>query len=202
MIVYILIGLTYGFAAAVQPGPFLAYLISQTLKNGWRKTFPAIFSPLLSDIPIALLALYILSNISHDFIKWLHLLGGIFIIYLALGAYKAWKNFNKEDTFDNQTPQADIFKGALVNLLNPNPYLGWSLVMGPLIIEGWRKSILNSFALVICFYMSMFTCLFILIYIFHQTRRIGPRVNYYLLAVSFAALACFGIYQLWLGMTS
>ena len=202
MIVYILIGLTYGFAAAVQPGPFSTYLVSQTLKNGWRKTLPAVFSPLLSDIPIAILTLYILSSISQNFIKWLHLLGGLFIIYLAAGAYKSWKNFNKTDTIPKEIVQTNILKGALVNLLNPNPYLGWSFVMGPLIVEGWRKAPINSFAFVASFYLTMFTCLIILIFLLHQAKKIGPRVNYYLLAASFAALACFGVYQLWLGITA
>jgi threonine/homoserine/homoserine lactone efflux protein len=201
MLIYIVIGLTYGFAAAVQPGPFSTFLISQTLKNGWRKTIPAIFSPLLSDIPIAILTLLILSSISHDFIKWLHILGGIFIIYLASGVYKSWRSLNKENyRFDE--PQVSIYKGALVNLLNPNPYLGWSFVMGPLIIEGWHKAIMNSFALVISFYLSMFFCLFVLIFVFHHAKRVGPRVNYYLLAASFIALAGFGIYQLWIGITA
>jgi threonine/homoserine/homoserine lactone efflux protein len=202
MIVYLVIGITYGFAAAVQPGPFSTYLATQTLKNGWRKTLPAVFSPLISDIPIAILTLYILNSISHSFIKWLHLLGGLFIIYLAVGAYKSWKKLNSSDTSAKETVETNILKGALVNLLNPNPYLGWSFVMGPLIVEGWRQAPLNSFALVISFYITMFTCLIILIFLLHQAKKIGARVNYYLLAASFIALAFFGIYQLLLGITA
>jgi threonine/homoserine/homoserine lactone efflux protein len=39
MLLYLLQGITYGFAAAVQPGPLQTYLISQTLRNGWRARF-------------------------------------------------------------------------------------------------------------------------------------------------------------------
>jgi threonine/homoserine/homoserine lactone efflux protein len=51
MLGYLTIGVTYAFAAAVQPGPFQAYLISLTLVNGWRRTLPAVLAPLLSDFP-------------------------------------------------------------------------------------------------------------------------------------------------------
>ena len=62
MLGYLFLGMTYAFAAAVQPGPFQAYLISQTISNGWRSTLPAAFAPLLSDGPIILVVLLVLSR--------------------------------------------------------------------------------------------------------------------------------------------
>lgn len=56
MIPYVVFGLTYGFACAVQPGPFQAYLVSLALAHGWRRALPAALAPLLSDGPIALAA--------------------------------------------------------------------------------------------------------------------------------------------------
>jgi threonine/homoserine/homoserine lactone efflux protein len=50
MMYYVFFGITYGFAAASQPGPFQSYLISQTLSRGWRYTLPIAFVPLLSDV--------------------------------------------------------------------------------------------------------------------------------------------------------
>jgi len=38
---YFIMGVVYAFAAAVQPGPFQAYLISQSLSHGWRRTILA-----------------------------------------------------------------------------------------------------------------------------------------------------------------
>ena len=57
MLHYLLIGFTFAFAAAIQPGPLQAYLVSQALSHGWRRIWPAAFAPLLSDAPIAILAL-------------------------------------------------------------------------------------------------------------------------------------------------
>jgi threonine/homoserine/homoserine lactone efflux protein len=34
MLTYLIIGMTYAFASAVQPGPLQAYIISQTISHG------------------------------------------------------------------------------------------------------------------------------------------------------------------------
>jgi len=52
MLTYLIWGIGYGFTAAMQPGQFQAYLMAQTLRQGWRKTLPMIFAPLLSDGPV------------------------------------------------------------------------------------------------------------------------------------------------------
>ena len=59
----LLIGAGFAFGAAVQPGPLQAFLLSRVATAGWRRALPACFSPLLSDIPIALLALLVLGRL-------------------------------------------------------------------------------------------------------------------------------------------
>jgi threonine/homoserine/homoserine lactone efflux protein len=92
---YLTYGIAFGFSAAVQPGPLLTYIISQTLKNGWRRTLPAALAPLISDIPIAIVILFILSQVPAWLVQALHLAGGFFLLYLAYGAYKTWRNFDE-----------------------------------------------------------------------------------------------------------
>lgn len=55
-------GVMLGLYAAVIPGPLQAFLLSQTLRVGWKRTLPAALSPLLSDGPIILLFLLLLSQ--------------------------------------------------------------------------------------------------------------------------------------------
>ena len=43
---------------------------------------------------------------------------------------------------------------AIVNVLNPNPYLGWSLVMGPLFLHAWQEVPRNAAALLVGFYTT------------------------------------------------
>ena len=89
MLSYLVFGITYAFAAAVQPGPLQTYLISQTLKRGWRPTLPAAFAPVISDGPILILVLYLLSTMPDSFIVILRIGGGLFLLYLGFRAFKS-----------------------------------------------------------------------------------------------------------------
>jgi len=200
MIRYIVFGITYAFAAAVQPGPFLTYIISQTLHRGWKPTLPAVLAPLLSDIPIVLLVLLLLSRIDEEFFRFLHSGGGIFLVYLSYRAYKAWRDFDSECVINIRSGQQTLLNAAVVNILNPNPYIAWSLIMGPLFLEGWRAAPVNGIVLLVAFYGTMILCLTGIILLFSFARKLGPRVNRISLGLSALALACFGIYQFWLGI--
>jgi threonine/homoserine/homoserine lactone efflux protein len=202
VLIYLLQGLAYGFAAGVQPGSFQTYLITQTLRHGWRRTWPAIFAPLLSDGPIIALVLLVLSQVPAGLVRWLQLAGGLFVLYLAVGAFKAWRNFAGPKPGESRLVRSSVFRAALVNLLNPAPYLFWSLVTGPLLITGWRASPANAVGLLAGFYGSMLTSLAGITLLFTAARRFGPEVTRGLLGLSALGLAGFGFFQLWQGLTA
>jgi len=202
MLSYLIFGITYAFAAAVQPGPFLTYLISQTLSKGWRQTLPACLAPLISDGPIIILVLLLLSQIPAWLVRFLHFGGAIFLFYLAAGSYKSWKNFNSEEKVEIKTSNQTLLKATFVNILNPAPYLGWSLVMGPLFLKGYSETPLNGIALIISFYTTLILTLAAIVFLFAFSRNLGPRVNKITIGISVIALVCFGFYQLWIGIIS
>ena len=78
MWLYMIQGIGYGFAAALQPGPLQTYLISQTLLKGWQKTLPAALAPLLSDGPIIMLCLFVLSQVPLWLESLLYIAGDYF----------------------------------------------------------------------------------------------------------------------------
>jgi threonine/homoserine/homoserine lactone efflux protein len=200
MIYYLVFGISYAFACVVQPGPFQAFLFSQSITNGWRKTIPLVFAPLISDLPVIILVLFVLTNVPHQVLWVLQCFGGAFLLYLAFNAYKTWRTFNHNVTPD-VSPQQNVFKAALVNFLNPNPYLGWSLVMGPLLIKGWSESPANGIVLLIAFYSSMVIYSIAMVVLFAAARNFGPKVSRISVGISAIALAIFGFYQLWSGTT-
>jgi len=200
MLGYLILGITYAFAAAVQPGPFQTYLISQTLSHGWRSTLPAAFAPLLSDGPIILLVLLVLSRMPGWLAQSLQCAGGIFLLYLAIGAFKAWRNYQGNNAFENHTSRQTVVKAALVNLLNPNPWLAWSLVMGPLLLKGWRETPVNGISLLVGFYTAMILVTLGIILLFAFARNLGPRVSRSMVGISAVAMAFFGIFELWQGL--
>jgi threonine/homoserine/homoserine lactone efflux protein len=199
MLTYLILGMTYAFAAAVQPGPLQTYLISQTLRHGWRRTLPAAFSPLISDGPVIALAVLVLSRVPAWLAQDLRLAGGVYVLYLAWGAVKAWRRYDATDMAGAPSKQQSVLSAALVNLLNPNPYIGWSLVLGPLLLKGWREAPAHGVALLAGFYGVMVLSLAGTIALFAAARNLGPRVNRVLIGLASVALACFGCYLLWSG---
>jgi threonine/homoserine/homoserine lactone efflux protein len=200
MLSYLILGFTFGFAAAAQPGPLQTYIISQTFTNGWRRTLPASFSPLISDAPIIILVLFLLSQVPAWLIQFLHIAGALFLFYLVYDTYKTWKNYDTQKRTEPRTNQQTLFKAALVNFLNPNPYLGWSLVMGPLFLKGYNEAPMNGIALIISFYATLIIGIAGIIFLFASAKNFGPKAVKIMLGISVVALAGFAVYQLWLGL--
>jgi len=196
---YLIFGIVYAFACVVQPGPFQAFLFSQSLAHGWRKTIPLVFAPLLSDWIVIILVLLALTNVPHDFLHVLQCCGGVFLLYLAYGAYKNWRTFNQNE--NKKVPvQQNIFKAVMVNFLNPNPYLGWSLVMGPMLIKGWNETPAYGIILLLAFYGTMIICSIGMIALFSIARTMGQRVIRASIGISVIALFAFGVFQLYFGI--
>jgi threonine/homoserine/homoserine lactone efflux protein len=199
MWMYLLQGLGFGFAAASQPGPFQTYLISQSLTRGWKRTLIAALAPLVSDGPIIFLCVFVLSQVPDWFQRFLYIAGGLFILYLAYGAFNAWRDF------DVNAPQpksriSGLPKAALMNALSPGPYIFWTLVTGPILVAGWRETPAYGIGFLTGFYIAMVGTLVTIIMIFGTAEKLGPKVNRTLLGVSSIALLCFGLYQLWKGL--
>jgi len=197
---YLIQGVGYGFAAAVQPGPFQAYLISQTLRNGWRQTLPAALAPLMSDGPIIMLTLVVLSHLPVWFQRFLYIAGGLFILYLAYNAFVVWRNFDEAGVATHSASRQSAVRAAMMNALSPGPYIYWSLVTGPILLAGWRQAPVNGLGFLVSFYATMVLSLSATIVVFGTARQLGPKVNRVLLGVSAVALAGFGMVQLWLGL--
>jgi threonine/homoserine/homoserine lactone efflux protein len=202
MLAYLISGVTYGFAAAVSPGPLSMFLISQAITKGWRKTLPAAFSPLITDGPVAVLVVTILSRIPPNLVLYLRVLGGVLILYLAFEAWKSWRNFHSENAVAVDTGRNSLFKAALINWLNPNLYIGWSVIMGPMVLSGWRKSPAGGVAVVLGFYVTIVLSMAGMIFLFAAAKNLGPKIRRSLIGMSSIALACLGIYQLWLGSST
>ena len=148
MIAALLLGISYGFAAGISPGPLLALVITQTLKRGWRAGNLIALAPLLSDLPIVLLAVVLISRLPHSAFGWLGIIGGLFVIYLGIETINGvWKQRNAKqeeiqassDEQGNST-SALLLRAAATNALNPHPYLFWGTVGAQLLIRIGKQS--------------------------------------------------------------
>jgi threonine/homoserine/homoserine lactone efflux protein len=192
----ILIGCGFAFAAAVQPGPLQAFLLSSVSQNGWKRTLPASFSPLLSDGPIALFVLLLLNQISTAMYGILQVTGGFLLLYFAWTSYRQWKRYSVIVPDNHGLMPRTLIQASMVNILNPNPYLGWSLVLGPAFLAAWQKNPIHAFTLIIAFYATIVLVLAGIIFLFGTTRFLSPAGRRILILISAMLLAAMGAYQL------
>ncbi|MCG6964389.1 MAG: LysE family translocator [Acidobacteria bacterium] len=193
---YLLLGSGLAFAAAVQPGPLQAYLLAQVAARGWKHTLPASFAPLLSDGPIAALALLVLGRLSGLMQQSLRAAGGLLLLFLAWTAYRQWKRPAQASALDRTAVPRTLLEATFVNLLNPNPYLGWTLILGPTAVMAWRQGPGLAATFIAAFYVTMVITLAALIFVFGSARFLGSRFQRALLLISAIALAGIAVSQL------
>ncbi len=191
-----LIGGGFAFAAAIQPGPLQAYLFSSVLQRGWRRTLPASFAPLISDGPIVVIALLILSRVPESCQTVLRVAGGLLLLYFAWTSYRSWQQGVAQESERVESAPRTLMQAVMVNLFNPNPYLGWSLVLGPAVVDAWQKNHAYAVVMIVAFYGTMVIGLAGTIFLFGRTNILGPRGQRALVLLSTGILAFLGVYQL------
>lgn len=200
---YLTQGALLGGAAAAQPGPFQAYLLSQVLSAGWRHTLPAAFAPLISDGPIIALMLFVLSRTPDWFLAALQLIGGFFLLYLAWLTLRAVRAAASTEAAPAPTSgRQSVLRAAMMNALSPGPYIFWGTIGGPIVVSGWRESPWYGVSFFLGFYPALIGVLNLIIMLGATVGSISPRVNRALGAFSTAALALFGVYQIGQGINA
>jgi threonine/homoserine/homoserine lactone efflux protein len=199
MLIYFSQGLLLGGAAAVQPGPFQAYLLAHTMQNGWRGTILAAFAPLVSDGPIVLLVLFVLTRLPDTFLVGLQIAGGLFLLYLARNAFFTLRKNVPVQTAPTATKRFNMFEAALMNALGPGPYLFWATIAGPILLMSWRQSAPLGVSFLFGFYGALIGGFLGFITLFALVGRLDFRISRILGFASTIALFAFGLFQLWQG---
>ncbi len=202
MLAFFLQGLFLGFPAAATPGPLQAFFLSQTMRIGWRRTLPSVLAPLISDGPIILIVLFLLTQLPDWLIPLLRIAGGLFILYLAVNAFFSLRQRETGNSHPGGSSQKTLFKATLTNLLNPNPYIFWSFVAGPILLTAWRQSAAHGASFMIGFYGTLVGGFVLFIFLFASAGHFAPRLIRFFSSLAVLALFFFGLYQLWTGITN
>ena len=149
----LLLGLALGLAAGVSPGPLLALVITSSLERGFGAGLRVAVAPLLTDAPIILVALLLLKDMPESLLAGLGVIGGCLAIYFGIGTIKS--DMPASEAKVTTGSYQDLVRGALVNFLNPHPWLFWATVQGPLLIRGWRQSPFVGLGFVASFYLAI-----------------------------------------------
>lgn len=193
-----------GFSAGVLPGPFQAYLIAQAARHGWRRAAVAALAPLITDGPIVLVVVLLLSRLPNWSLDVLQLVGGLFVLYLAWGV---WRSFRSELAGKAQTAAApgsgvSLLRAVTINFLSPVVYLFWATVSGPLFLEGWTRTPLLGAAFLLCFYGTMIGISQVLIALVSGVRRWKPVATHWMLGLSALMMTVLAGAQVWAGVSA
>ncbi|WP_457551568.1 LysE family translocator [Desulfobacula sp.] len=153
MIHYLSMGVILGLSAGLAPGPLLTLVISETIRHDIRAGIRVALAPLVTDLPIIILTVFILSRLSnfHGILGAISLVGGGLILVMGIQGLKV-----KGVELDIQKARSrSLIKGILVNILSPHPYLFWLSVGSPIMIQAKNHHIFAAAAFVINFYIFL-----------------------------------------------
>jgi threonine/homoserine/homoserine lactone efflux protein len=186
-------GAALGFSAAAQPGPFQAYLLAQSLRNGAGRTIPVALVPLASDPPVIAIVLAVLAQLPGGMLRALQIAGGAVVLWLAFATLRAL--WGAPRPVGAREPPRGFVRATLVNFTNPNAWMFWSLVGGPILAAAWRAHPSRAVAFLAGFYLLLLAGNAALVGLAAAARRLGPAFERGLGIASALALAGFGVFQ-------
>jgi len=150
---FLLTGIALGLAEGLSPGPLIALIFSETLKNGKKEGVKVAISPLITDSLIILFALVILSSIAANriIIGIISFFGACFLIYLGLRNL----NLKIKESENRLTKNNALVQGVITNLLNPNTYIFWLSIGGPIVFESAHIHISATLLFILGFYITL-----------------------------------------------
>jgi threonine/homoserine/homoserine lactone efflux protein len=189
MITAVAAGTVFGLSAGLAPGPLLALVITQTLRHNVKEGMKVAVAPLVTDLPIILASLFLLSSLSelNPILGLISLAGGLYVFYLA------WEGFRAKaipiDMIEMLAPEAhSLRKGSLVNVLNPHPYLFWLTVGAPFVLNAKKESLVASLLFVGSFYAFLVGAKIFLAWLAGKSRSFLTGRSYVIVMRILAAL--------------
>jgi threonine/homoserine/homoserine lactone efflux protein len=139
---FLISGIVLGFVAGISPGPLLTLVISETLKHNKKEGILVASAPLITDIPIVLLSIFILVKLSH--------------FHYVLGVISFCGALVKGLDINLQSIKARSLRKAIItNFLSPHPYLFWIAVGAPTVLKGYKINILSALLFITGFYLLL-----------------------------------------------
>jgi len=204
MLTYLALGLSMGLSAGLSPGPLMTLVVTASMRSGLRGGLRVAMAPFLTDLPIILLSVLLLGHLPPGVLRWVGTVGGLVVIWLGVESIRsARKALLPVDAGSEVDPNRELWRGAAVNALNPNPYLFWATVGGPALVSGWRISPWHVLAFLVPFYTLLVGLQMVMAWL--VSRQAGKlSLNWYRRALTGCGLLMLGlgvllIWKTWTG---
>jgi threonine/homoserine/homoserine lactone efflux protein len=178
----IVAGVVFGLSAGVSPGPLLTLVISETLSHGLRAGIRVAVAPLVTDGPIILISIFLLSQLSQAdaILGIVSIIGALFIAYLGFDSLR----IREVDLKVEQPQSKSLQKGILTNALSPHPYVFWFSVGGPYMVKGLEVNLFMPLLFIVAFLFFLVGSKVVVAFITERSRAF-LKSTYYLYLVRF-----------------
>ncbi|MGQ1788094.1 MULTISPECIES: LysE family translocator [unclassified Saccharicrinis] len=196
---FLSMGILLGLSAGLSPGPLLTLVLTQTIKYNKSEGIKVALSPLITDLPIILITLFIFKELSQfDLVLgMISFVGGAFVAYLGYESIKTKKLNLKIVDEKSQSIQ----KGIITNSLSPHPYLFWATVGIPLLFKAYEISLQNAIIFMSSFYVMLVGSKVTIAIIVSRTKVfMGQKAYGWIMKVLGAALLVFSLMFIYEGI--
>ena len=166
---YITLAVTCGLSAGLSPGPLMTVIISEAVKHGKKEGLKVALAPLLTDLPIVIISIFILSRITNSgpVLGVVSLLGGLYLLYLGCQNI----GFQGTELKVEDVPPQSIRKGVITNFLSPNPYMFWMSIGAPTVLRSFRENPFFAICFLSIFYVLLMGSKFAIAIAAAKSRR-------------------------------
>jgi threonine/homoserine/homoserine lactone efflux protein len=153
---YLGLGLGMGLSSGLSPGPLLTLVVTASLRSGLAGGLRVALAPFLTDAPIIAVAVLFVNRLPAAALHWVGTAGGLVVIWLGVEILRSARDATLPGEPGTESdPRRELWRGVVVNALNPHPYLFWATVGGPALVNGWRTSPWHAFAFLVPFYVLL-----------------------------------------------
>jgi threonine/homoserine/homoserine lactone efflux protein len=148
---FLAIGAALGLAAGFVPGPFTALVARTALDKGTAAGLKVSLVPLVTEIPVMIITALVLNNVPEGALRWIGIAGGLLIILLAVLTFR-----NAGDTYNREKEGKsgrDFLEIALIGYFSPAPWIFWTLIAGPILLNAWQEGLAVAAAFVVSFFV-------------------------------------------------
>ena len=187
-------GATLGIVEGIKPGPLLTMVIRETLSGGLRAGLWTAAAPIFTDGPLVIFSLFAAAWIATNpsALLVITLAGAIFLAQMGYECFGLEPPNMDEDA---PPPTGSFVRGIITNLLNPNVFVFWFLIGGPLMASAADEEILAPIAYAITFLVTIMLTKAAIAYAIHRASgNISAVVYRRLLAICGLVMIGFSLY--------
>jgi threonine/homoserine/homoserine lactone efflux protein len=147
-------GILLGIHAGISPGPVTTLLVTESLLHGRRAGMKIAFVPVLTDLPVIAVIIPLLYYLTFDATTVIAVISMVGALILCSFSYESF-SVTESRYEQGEVTRVSLLKAVGMNFFNPNLYIYWITICGPLAVSGLYRGWTTMFLFIITFYISI-----------------------------------------------